>query len=208
MDIEIEKQQIIKAQQDKKEFAPIYAAYYPQILGFTIKRTNNVQVAEDITSTVFLKAMEAIKKFECTEKGISPWLFRIAVNQINDFYRKKQCTSLDQLMEDENFEPSNLGDYGMEAKNLQEKIDNDVRGNLVRSELRKLSLKYQDVISLRYFENKTIEEISLILEKKEGTVKSLLSRGLSKLKKNFKQKLEKKTLQPFIKNSVILLEQS
>jgi RNA polymerase sigma-70 factor (ECF subfamily) len=208
MDIETEKQQIIKAQQDKKEFAPIYAAYYPQILGFTIKRTNNVQVAEDITSTVFLKAMEAIKKFECTEKGISPWLFRIAVNQISDFYRKKQCTSLDQLMDDENFEPSNLGDYGVEAKNLQEKIDNDAKGNWIRSELQKLPLKYQDVISLRYFEDKTIEEICLILDKKEGTVKSLLNRGLCKLKKNFELKQANETLQPFIKNNVILLEQS
>ncbi len=203
-----EKSQIIKAQQDKKEFTPIYLEYYPQILGFAIKRTNNVQVAEDITSNVFLKAVKFIKRFKCTEMGISPWLFKIAVNEINDFYRKKQCVSLDRLMEDENFEPSNFGDYGSEAKKLQEQIDNDIKGNLLRNELRKLSPKYQDVISLRYFENKTIEEICLILDKKEGTVKSLLSRGLHKLKKNFEPRQIGGTVQPFIKNSVILLELS
>ncbi|KKQ26938.1 MAG: RNA polymerase, sigma-24 subunit, ECF subfamily [Candidatus Magasanikbacteria bacterium GW2011_GWC2_37_14] len=212
MDIEIEKEQIAKAQQDKKEFAPIYTVYYQKILSYIIKRTNCVQVAEDITSTVFLKAMISIKKFKCTEFGISPWLFKIAVNELNDFYRKKKCVSLDQLMEDANFEPENFGDHLTEVRLTQEKIDNDIKGGLIRKELQKLSIKYQDVISLKYFENKTIEEICLILDKKEGTVKSLISRGLKKLKKNFKLtkdiNKDEKEVQPFATKNVILLEQS
>jgi RNA polymerase sigma-70 factor, ECF subfamily len=51
--------------------------------------------------------------------------------------------------------------------------------------LKKLNVKYQEVISLRYFEKKAILEIAEILDKKEGTVKSLLSRGLEKLKIEF-----------------------
>ena len=49
--------------------------------------------------------------------------------------------------------------------------------------IKKLDIKYQDVISLKYFEHKSIKEIALILNKKEGTVKSLLSRGIDKLEK-------------------------
>jgi RNA polymerase sigma-70 factor (ECF subfamily) len=45
-----------------------------------------------------------------------------------------------------------------------------------------LDLKYQEVIALRFFEEKSIQQISAILNKKEGTVKSLLSRGLKKLR--------------------------
>ncbi len=47
----------------------------------------------------------------------------------------------------------------------------------------RLSLKYQEVITLRFFENKGVKEIGEILGKREGTVKSLLHRGLEKLRK-------------------------
>jgi RNA polymerase sigma-70 factor (ECF subfamily) len=47
----------------------------------------------------------------------------------------------------------------------------------------KLPSIYQEVISLKYFEKKQINEICIILGKREGTVKSLLNRGLKKLKK-------------------------
>lgn len=53
----------------------------------------------------------------------------------------------------------------------------------VRSLLQTLPPVYQQVIALRYFEELSIREIAQILRKKEGTVKSLLSRGLDKLKK-------------------------
>ena len=48
--------------------------------------------------------------------------------------------------------------------------------------IKKLDIKYQEVISLRFFEQKSIKEIAVILNKKEGTVKSLLYRGIDKLK--------------------------
>ena len=47
-----------------------------------------------------------------------------------------------------------------------------------------LPLKYQEVITLRFFEKKKIGEIEKIVGKKEGTVKSLLHRGLESLKKS------------------------
>jgi RNA polymerase sigma-70 factor (ECF subfamily) len=54
--------------------------------------------------------------------------------------------------------------------------------NRIRQNLLKLDIKYQEVISLRYFEQKSNAEISEILGKNEGTIKSLLSRGLEKLR--------------------------
>ena len=54
---------------------------------------------------------------------------------------------------------------------------------LLHENIAKLSIKYQEAITLRFFENKQIKEIAEILGKREGTVKSLLHRGLEKLKK-------------------------
>ncbi|MBS3950794.1 MAG: RNA polymerase sigma factor, partial [Peptococcaceae bacterium] len=47
-----------------------------------------------------------------------------------------------------------------------------------------LPIKYQEVLSLRYFGEKSLKEICEILGKSEGTVKSLLHRGIEKLKKD------------------------
>ncbi len=60
----------------------------------------------------------------------------------------------------------------------------------VQKQLLQLSIKYQEVVALRYFEEKSIYEISAILGKKEGTVKSLLSRGLEKLRTTVERKLK------------------
>jgi len=62
-----------------------------------------------------------------------------------------------------------------ELKRHQDFID-------VQARLKLLPIKYQEVISLKYFERKKIKEISEILGKKEGTIKSLISRGLEKIR--------------------------
>ena len=53
---------------------------------------------------------------------------------------------------------------------------------MIQKQLVRLDTKYQEVIALRFFEEKSMKEISAILGKKEGTIKSLLSRGLKKLR--------------------------
>ena len=57
--------------------------------------------------------------------------------------------------------------------------------NKVQRILTGMEIKFQEVIALRYFDKKTIREISEIVNKKEGTVKSLISRGLEKIRNRF-----------------------
>ena len=52
----------------------------------------------------------------------------------------------------------------------------------IQEKISQLPIRYQEVITLRFFEKKKIKEIAEILGKKEGTIKSLLHRGLEKLK--------------------------
>ena len=69
----------------------------------------------------------------------------------------------------------------------RENIENEFKQHQdflrIQLRLKQLPVNYQEVIALRYFEQKSIKEIAIILDKKEGTVKSLLSRGIEKLKK-------------------------
>ena len=77
--------------------------------------------------------------------------------------------------------PYNLEEEIITAQNVL-KEHNDLR--MCRNAIKQLPQKYQDVLTLRYFADKKINEIAIILGKPEGTIKSLLHRGLEKLKRN------------------------
>ncbi|GAB5400217.1 MAG: sigma-70 family RNA polymerase sigma factor [Aureisphaera sp.] len=178
-----DEQQIIEqAKRNPEEFAKIYNHYYSRIFNFIYKRTLNFDISRDITSEVFLKAFISIGTFKWRGISIGNWLFRIAINEINLYHRQKK------------YAPETLKDsYGTmvfekHTTNLQEEKEKAEKELLdhqrfidVSRRLKQLPQKYQDVIALKYFEKLTIREISNILGIKEGTIKSLLSRGVKKL---------------------------
>lgn len=92
-----------------------------------------------------------------------------------------------------------LGEKGVDSigeQNLADEID-EAQKNLESNQkylqaqklLVTLPVKYQEVIALRFAENKKLSEIASILNKKEGTVKSLLSRGLRLLREQMDEPL-------------------
>jgi len=95
---------------------------------------------------------------------------------------KKQAISLDQLQEAYgfDFESSELTEEILKAQvELEERHQQFL---FYQNKILELPIKYQEVISLRYFEEKSMKEIAKILNKREGTIKSLLHRGLEKLR--------------------------
>ncbi|MDB5011320.1 MAG: sigma-70 family polymerase sigma factor, partial [Mucilaginibacter sp.] len=149
-----------------------------------MRRTGDYDLSKDIAAETFLKAFLKINNFQWRGISLSAWLYRIATNELNQYYRssKYKPQSLQQLLENPQME--RLLHY--EAADEREILENELKAhndyNLIRTNLLKLDIKYQEVIALRYFEQKTNSEIGVILNKNEGTVKSLLSRGLEKLR--------------------------
>ena len=100
-----------------------------------------------------------------------------------------------KLLDREEFDIANAESLEEERARIEEELKNHNDFILVQQKLEKLPVKYQEVIALKYFEEKSTKEISEILGKKEGTIKSLISRGLQKLKDSFKmQPQEESTL--------------
>lgn len=81
---------------------------------------------------------------------------------------------------------SSLKNLEEEKSNAELELERHKQFKKVQKAVKELPLKYQEVISLKYFERLKIKKISTVLNKKEGTIKSLLSRGIAQLK----QKLE------------------
>lgn len=168
---------------DRAAFSELYDLYYQKIFGYIARRVGVVQIAADITSETFLKMLKKIRTFSFQDIPFSAWLYRVATHEIANYYRQKKAYSLDRMKEETGFEindKTNLEEEFAEAQEelLKEKVFAEIVGKL-----KLLPLHYQEVISLRFFEKKKTREIADILDKSEGTVKSLLSRGVEKLKK-------------------------
>lgn len=183
MDLDSEKELVKRAKKDPAVFSELYEYNYSKIFGYILNRVANVEVAQDITSETFFKCLKNINKFQWQNVPFSCWLYRIASNEISNYFRKGKYrpTCLENIAELASL--STPYDSVLEA---ERQLDSKKDAVKLRKEIAKLSWKYQEVISLKFFEKKKIEEICLILGKKEGTVKSLIHRGLEKLKDNFK----------------------
>jgi len=175
--------QILQAiKNDPQNFGIIYNEYYKSIFNYCFRRTNNFDLSLDLSAEVFLKAFVHIGKFEWKKIPIKYWLYRITTNELKLYFRSKKYTPRIYSQIYDGFEiPSSHHALMIEKQNAQTEIEQNEQFQQVHQAVKKLPLKYQEVVTLKYFENLKIKDIAAILKKKEGTVKSLLSRALEKL---------------------------
>ena len=143
-----------------------------------------MNLARDIASEVFLKGFLNIKSFEYKGIPVLFWLYRIANNEIQQYYRKKKYLplNLSEAIHVYGWNAVNRNSTEEEKLQLENELQQQKDFVLIQQKIKQLPIVYQEVLALRYFEQKTIKEIALIKNKKEGTVKSLLSRGIEKLR--------------------------
>jgi len=184
MDLSEEKRVVGQARKSPDAFAQLYDEYYPRIFGYVLRRSANLEAAQDITSETFLKALGKLWQFRWRNVSFSSWLYKIATNEINQYFRKaeyKKCVSLEELQE-QGFEPVSPHDPENELIEAQEELKQHEEFLEIQQKIVRLPTKYQEVITLRFFEKKQIKEIAEILGKREGTIKSLLHRAVEKLR--------------------------
>lgn len=178
MTLEEEKKLIQMARRDPQAFARLYDENYPRIFSYVLKRTADLDLAQDVVSETFVKALDNLWRFRWQNVSFASWLYRIAGNEIVNAWRKKKPVASLAALADPPFEKDLLGEI-MEA---QARLADHQEFLNLQKQIRSLDTKYQAVIVLRFFEKKQLKEIAEILGKSEGTVKSLLHRGLKKLR--------------------------
>lgn len=184
MNPEQEKELIQQCRASPTAFGQVFDIWYKPVFGYVLRRTADYDLSKDIAAETFLKAFLKINGFQWRGISLSAWLYRIATNELNQYYRssKYKPQSLQQLLENPQMEKLLHQQDSDEREAMEKEMQGFNDFNLIRTNLLKLDIKYQEVIALRYFEQKTNSEISAILDKNEGTIKSLLSRGLEKLR--------------------------
>jgi RNA polymerase sigma-70 factor, ECF subfamily len=169
------------------DFSELFKFYYKPIFGYILRRTGDFDDTADIAADTFLKAFRHINNFSYKGISVKIWLYRIATNEVNLYFRHKQKHN--SIFERIDFENLNLfNNYLREdKKELETELQRHHQFLTVLKGLKTLPVKYQEVISLRYFEGKDNKEIVEILNINEGTLKSLLPRGLEKLREKCNQ---------------------
>ena len=168
-----EKKMIENAKRDIKAFEPLYKLYHKRILVFCYQRVEDKQTAQDICSSVFLKAMKKIKSYEDRGYSFGAWLYRIAYNEIQTYYKKnKKVIKVSEdfiidLSEENQEEPTELFDK-------------------MKKVLKLLKPQTIQLIQMRFWEERPFKEIAQILDITESNAKIKTYRGLEKLKKLMK----------------------
>jgi len=176
----LEKSMILKSKENPENFGSLYRIYHESIFRYIYNRIGDLDLANDITSVVFMKALLNIKKYEYRGLPFSSWLFRIAKSELNQSFRNNKKTqrtiSIDKIQ---------LGQI-MEDIVIDE-TDNNIK-QLLKS-LSRLNNNQVELIEMRYFEKRSYREIGQILDITENNAKVKTFRALSKLRKHFKQRV-------------------
>lgn len=179
---EQEKKWISEAKKNPDAFKYLFDKYFQQVYNYVLRRTANPVLTQDITAGTFLKAFENIDRFKWKGIPFSAWLFRIAVNEINQEYRKtKRITTMaDNGWEAMDLKSDKQADSDILA--LEAEIQKNKSYKKVNKALKQIKPMYASALTLRYFENLSIKEIADILGLTENTVKTHIRRGLQKLR--------------------------
>ncbi len=141
-------------------------------------RTGNRMDAEDLTQEIFLKVFDNLRSLK--DPGMfRPWVYRIAVNRVNDYHRRKKFLSF--------FVPASEREDGPEMEDMQNSNEN-VLDQVIKKEfwrevgtfMHKLSKLEREVFQLRFMDHLGIAEISAVLNRGESTVKTHLYRAVKK----------------------------
>lgn len=171
--MEAEWQEIQAAQQNPARFRPLYERYYESIFRFIFRRTADGDLAADICSQVFLKALQRLGGYQFRGVPFSAWLFRIASNEVAQHFRQnsqKRTVSVEENTLSEVAEEMEVEGELWEVEDLVQALD-----TLKPDEL--------TLIELRFFEQRPFKEVAEIMGITESNAKVKTYRILERLKK-------------------------
>ena len=166
---------------DKEAFTQAYDAYLDSIYRFIYFKVGSQEVAEDISSQVFLKTWDYIQNNNLRDyKTLKALLYKVARNTVIDHYRKesrKAESSLNTALGD--IKDVNIVDPGQD---ILSKISTKADYEIIVLRMRDLKDEYREAIVLRYINELNIKEIAEVLDKSRGNVRVLIYRALQALK--------------------------
>ncbi len=192
--MEVDKRLIAKCKEyDKYSFMKLCKMYEKYLYSLCFSYVQNPQDALDLVQDIYIKIFKNIKKFD-ESKSFHPWIRRISVNTCLNFTRtvKNNVISMNTAIGDGSDEIS-LEDTLVSDEDVVNDILNNETKNIIKNYLSEMPEEYRMVITLRYYEELSYNEIADLMEKPLGTIKTDIYRAKAILKKKLKNVMEGNT---------------
>jgi RNA polymerase sigma-70 factor (ECF subfamily) len=181
-DAEIRQEYAIleKAKKNPKAFGELYEKYFDRIFHFIYRQMDDEDVTADLTSQTFLSVLKHLDRYQFRGVPFSAWLYKIASNEVNKYYRKRKHDKVFSIEE-------------VRVRELIEQVNEDWDEEIVMRLLEylgNLPTEMLEVLQLRFFEDKDFKEIAFILDITESGAKMRAYRALDRLRQNFNLRIK------------------
>lgn len=169
---EAESDLIYAARTDPQRFAPLYDRYFPEIFRFLLRRAQQRELAADLTQQTFLKALLSIHRYRDHGVPFRAWLYRIALNEIRMYWRKRKEVVIDIAADEARWIAGEIG-VGDQDDDLKR----------LAKALARLDAGKARLIELRYMDGLSYADIGAIMNIAEEAAKMRIHRIIGVLRK-------------------------
>ena len=155
----------------------LYEQALPQVYGYLLARCGQRPVAEDLTTEVFLAAMDSCRRGKVTEVSTS-WLIGVARHKLVDHWRRAER------------ERRGLRVLGGLASTPEDPWDSRLDALLARDVLAELSAQHRSALTLRYLDGLPVPEVARCLDRTVHATEALLVRARSAFRSHYQRREE------------------
>lgn len=158
---------------NKTLLAAIYDQYHELIYRYLYRQVGDIEIARDLSADVFRRLLAAVQEGRTPQDNLKAWLYRTAHNLLVDYYRRQRYRNHLPL-------PDDLIDIGDDPVLA---VEFHISAQQVRLALRRLTSEQRQVVTLKFLEGLSNQEISVIVGKPVGAIKALQHRALEALRR-------------------------
>jgi RNA polymerase sigma-70 factor (ECF subfamily) len=158
---------------DAWAFGQLFDHFHLPIYRYIVSRVHSPADTEDLTQLVFVKALEALPRYESRGIPFGGWLFRLARNTVVDFSRTRhEHADLDAVI-----------DHGSGAPGPEDVALIRQQMDAVGAALAVLTDDQRETIELRFFAGMSAREAAEVMGRQEGTIRGLQFRAIAALRR-------------------------
>ncbi len=156
---------------DQQALTRIHHLYYAPIYRYINLKVSDAYEAEDLTSEVFSRFLKALHEKKAPKRSLRGWLFGVASNVVNDYFRKHY--RVEHVALNETISSRDTGP--MEA------VSRIMQREAISAAMHTLTQDQQEVLALRFGVGLSVRETAQSMRKTEGAVKQLQARAITRL---------------------------
>ncbi len=171
-------------------FAMLVDKYKDLVFTLAIRMLKNREEAEEVSQDTFVKIFKSLSKFKGDSK-LSTWVYKVAYNTCLDRIKKNNRRQSEIAIDSYTEHQIKTLDTALDA--LEEKEQQQT----IQDCLQELASKDSFLLTLFYFEELSLEEISKIVDMAPNTVKVNIHRARKRLASIFKKRMEPETIESY-----------